>query len=168
MILIIMIKVIRQGYLIVVAYWNQFSLGGFVNKNKCISNTVAPEEDKSIYFFLFLIIHVIVSYDQNISLIFYVKDCSHVRLWHLSCVYFTAQRQYTPEIKICTPLKLSLHYNSLIMIILYYFNIIKFSVFEIWFIIIILIIADNPSIIRNRALGPVHLSSSGLTTVGSF
>ena len=67
MILIIIIKVIRQGYLIVVAYWNQFSLGGFVNKNKCISNTVAPEEDKSIYFFLFLIIHVIVSYDQNIS-----------------------------------------------------------------------------------------------------
>ena len=28
-----------------------------------------------------LIIHIIVSYDQNISLIFYVKDGSHVRLW---------------------------------------------------------------------------------------
>ena len=56
------------------------------------------------------------------------------------------------------------------MIILYYFIIIKFSVlnFEIWFIIIILIIAGNPSIIRNQALGPVHLSSRGLTTVGSL
>jgi len=37
----------------------------------------------------------IVSYDQNISLIFYVKDGSHVRLRHSSCVYITAQRQYT-------------------------------------------------------------------------
>ena len=33
-----------------------------------------------------MIIHIIVSYDQNISLIFYVKDGSHVRLWHPSCV----------------------------------------------------------------------------------
>ena len=44
---------------------------------------------------IILIIHIIVSYDQNISLIFYVKDGSHVRLWHPSCVYITAQRQYT-------------------------------------------------------------------------
>ena len=44
---------------------------------------------------IILIIHIIVSCDQNISLIFfYVKDGSHVRLWHPSCVYITAQRQY--------------------------------------------------------------------------
>jgi len=29
------------------------------------------------------------------SLIFKAKDGSHVRLRHLSCVYITAQRQYT-------------------------------------------------------------------------
>ena len=43
-----------------------------------------------------------VSYKQNISLIFCVK---YVRLWHRSCVYFTAQRQYTAVQKMCTPLK---------------------------------------------------------------
>ena len=31
-------------------------------------------------------------YDQNISLIFYVKDGSHVGLRHPSCVYITTQR----------------------------------------------------------------------------
>ena len=41
-----------------------------------------------------LIIHIIVSYDLNISLISYVKDGSHIRLRHLYCVYITAQRQY--------------------------------------------------------------------------
>ena len=57
-----------------------------------------------------LIIHIKASYDQNISLIFYVKDGSHVRLWHPSCVYITAQ--YTAVHKMRTPLKLlSLHYN---------------------------------------------------------
>ena len=40
-------------------------------------------------------IHIIVSYDQNISSIFYVKDGSNFRLRHPSCVYITAQRQYT-------------------------------------------------------------------------
>ena len=44
---------------------------------------------------IIVIIHIIVSYDQNISLILYVKDGSHVRLRHPSCVYITAQRQYT-------------------------------------------------------------------------
>ena len=61
---------------------------------------------------IILIIHIIVSYDKNISLIFYVKDGSYVRLWHPSCVYITAQRQYTAVQKMCTPpKKLSLHYN---------------------------------------------------------
>ena len=61
-----------------------------------------------------LIINIIVSYDQNISLIFYVKDGSHVRLGHPSCVYTTAQRQYTAVQKMRTPLKqLSLHYYTL-------------------------------------------------------
>jgi len=44
---------------------------------------------------IILIIHIIVSYDKNISLIIYVKDGSHVRLRHPSCVSITAQWQYT-------------------------------------------------------------------------
>ena len=60
---------------------------------------------------IILIIHIIVSYDQNISLIFYVNDGSHVRLRHPSCVYINAQRQYTAVLKMCTLLKwLSLPY----------------------------------------------------------
>ena len=54
------------------------------------------------------------SFDQNISLIFYVivKDNSYVRLPYTSCVYIPAQRQYTVVQKMGTPLKqLSLHYN---------------------------------------------------------
>ena len=42
---------------------------------------------------------------------FYVKDGSHVRLRHPSCVYISAQRQYTAVLKMCTLLKwLSLPY----------------------------------------------------------
>ena len=54
---------------------------------------------------IILIIDIIVSYDQNISLIFYVKDGFHVRLRRPPCVYITAQRQYTPVQKMRTPLK---------------------------------------------------------------
>jgi len=54
---------------------------------------------------IILIIHIIVSYDQNISLIFYVKDESHVRFRHPSCVYITVQRQCTTIQKMRTPLK---------------------------------------------------------------
>ena len=51
-------------------------------------------------------------FDQNISLIFYVKDGSYARLWHLSFVFITAQRQYTAVQNMRSPLKeLSLHYN---------------------------------------------------------
>ena len=61
---------------------------------------------------IILIIHIVVSHDQNISLIFYVNDGSHVRLRHPSCVYISAQRQYTAAVlKMCTLLKwLSLPY----------------------------------------------------------
>ena len=60
---------------------------------------------------IILIIHIIVSYDQNILLIFYVNDGSHVRLRHPSCVYISAQRQYTTVLKMCALLKwLSLPY----------------------------------------------------------
>jgi len=48
---------------------------------------------------IILIIHIIVSYDQNISLIIYVKDGSHVRLRHSSCVYITAHWQYNCSTK---------------------------------------------------------------------
>ena len=57
------------------------------------------------------IIQIIISYEQNILLIFYVNDGSHVRLQHPSCVYITAQGQYTAVLKMCTLLKwLSLPY----------------------------------------------------------
>ena len=60
---------------------------------------------------IILIIHMIVCFEQNISFIFYVKDGSHVRLRHPSCVYISAQRQYTAVLKMCTLLKwLSLPY----------------------------------------------------------
>ena len=38
---------------------------------------------------------MLVSYDQNSSLFYYVKYGYHVRLRHPSCVYITAQKQYT-------------------------------------------------------------------------
>ena len=76
-----------------------------VNKNRRISVCLVSEEDKKAFNFDNLIIHIIVSYDQNISLIFYVKDGSHFRLWHPSCVYITTQRQYTAVQKMRTPLK---------------------------------------------------------------
>ena len=62
--------VIMQGKLIAVAYTlrtygNQFSPGGICKQ------------------------------EYSISVRFYVKDGSHVRLRHPSCVYITDQRQYT-------------------------------------------------------------------------
>ena len=60
---------------------------------------------------IILIIHIIISYAQNIALIVYVNDGSHVRLRHPYCVYISAQRQYTAVLKMCTLLKwLSLSY----------------------------------------------------------
>ena len=56
---------------------------------------------------IILIIHIIVSYNQHISLIIYVKDGSHARLWHPSCIYITAQRQYTAVQKMCTLLEIT-------------------------------------------------------------
>jgi len=110
-------KVIIQGKLFAVTYtlhtyWNQFSLGGICkqeNMHQCLFNIRGGQKHLIL---IILIIHIIVSYDQNISLVFYVKDRSHVRLWHLSCVYITAQRQYTAVQKMRTALKsLSLYYN---------------------------------------------------------
>ena len=48
-------KGVMQGKLIAVVYtlrtyWNQFSLGGIVNKNRCISVSLVSEEVKSIKF----------------------------------------------------------------------------------------------------------------------
>ena len=81
----------------------------FVN-SRCISVHLVSEEVKSIKLII-LINHIIISYDQNNSLIFYVKDGSHVRPRHPSCVYISAQRQYTAVQKMCTLLKyLSLPY----------------------------------------------------------
>jgi len=51
----------------------------FVNKNRCISASLVSEEDKTFNFDNFDYSHNSF-YDQNISLIFYMKDGSHVRL----------------------------------------------------------------------------------------
>ena len=57
---------------------------------------------------IILIIHIIiVSYEQNISLIFYVKDGSHVRLWHLFLLY--SPETVHCSTKISTSLKNYLH-----------------------------------------------------------
>ena len=56
---------------------------------------------------IILIIHIIVSYDQNISLIFYVKDGSHVRLWHdcdIRLVFTLPPRDSTLQYKRCAHL----------------------------------------------------------------
>jgi len=49
---------------------------------------------------IILIIHIIVSYDQNISLIFYVKDGSHAMSLHYRTVtvHCSAKDAYTSEI----------------------------------------------------------------------
>ena len=80
-----------QGKLIAVVYaLRTYSLfAEFVNKNGWISVLLVS-----------LIIHIIVSYDQNISSIFFVTYGSHVRLQHPACVYITTQRQYTAVQKI--------------------------------------------------------------------
>ena len=86
-----------QGKLIAVAYtlhthWNQFSLGGIC------SFSIQGGWNHYI-----LIYHIIVSYDQNILLNFYVKDRSHVRLRHPSCVYIPP-RDRTLQYKRCVHL----------------------------------------------------------------
>ena len=56
---------------------------------------------------IILIIHIIVSYDQNITLIFYVKDGFHVRLWHvcdIRLVLTLSPRDSTLQYKRCAHL----------------------------------------------------------------
>ena len=55
---------------------------------------------------MILIIHIIVSFDQNLSLIFYVKDGSHVESGFDIRLVFTLppQRQCTAVQKMRTPL----------------------------------------------------------------
>ena len=90
---------IRQGKLISVVYslltyWNQFSHGGVCKQEKMHQCYSSIRGGSNHVILSILIMHRIVFYDQNISLIFYyVKDRSLVRLWHPSCVYFTPQRQ---------------------------------------------------------------------------
>ena len=99
-----------QGKLISVAYtlrtyWNQFSLGGIFKQEWVQQCSFSIRGGYKNLIVKILMIHIIISYDQNISLIFYVKDGSHVRLWHPSCVYITTQSQYTAVQKLRTPLK---------------------------------------------------------------
>ena len=88
-------KNIMQGKLIGVeyilrTYWNQFSLGGICKQEKMPQCSFNIRVGKKHWIWIILIIHIIVSYDQNISQIIFVKDGSHVRLRHPSCVYITA------------------------------------------------------------------------------
>ena len=86
-------KLIAGSWILCVHIKTSSHWAKFVNKNRCISVRLVSEEVKALNL-ITLIIHIIVSYDQNISLIFYVKDGSHVRLRHPSCVCITALRQY--------------------------------------------------------------------------
>ena len=99
-------KVIMQGNLISLCVHIETSslLAEFLSKNRCISVRLVSVEDKKHLIWIIWIIHIIVSNDQNISLIF-MLDGSHVRLRYPSCVYITAQRQYTAVQKMRSPLK---------------------------------------------------------------
>ena len=91
-------KVIIQGKLIAVVHNETSSLlAEFENKNQYISVCSIYEEDKSIEFDKILKIHILVSYDQKISLIFDVKSGFHIRL------VFT-QRRYSLQYKKCVHL----------------------------------------------------------------
>ena len=55
---------------------------------------------------------IIFSFDQNISLIFYVKDGSHIRLWHPSlCLHYRSETVHCSTKDPCTSEISSLHYN---------------------------------------------------------
>ena len=90
----------------------QFSLGGICKQEQMHQYSFSIRGGLKQLIFMILIIHIIVSYDQKLSLIFYVKNGSHFRLRHPYCVYITAKRQCTAVQKMRTLLKqLSLHYN---------------------------------------------------------
>ena len=74
-----------QGKLIAVAYtlrtyWNQFSLGGICKQELMHHNF---ENSHNSFLRPEHFIH------------YFCENWFHVRLWHPSCVYITAQRQYT-------------------------------------------------------------------------
>jgi len=77
----------------------------FVNKNRCISVRLVSEEVKSIKFNNYNNSHISFLWPEYFIVFFYVKDGYHVRLRHPSCVYITAQSQYTAVQKMRTPLK---------------------------------------------------------------
>ena len=93
-------KLLMQGKLIAVAYtlrtyWNQFSLGGLCKQEYMHQCSFSIRGDKN---------HLILIIDNNSHNSFlwpeYFRDyfCEngfHIRLWHLSGVYFSAQRQHT-------------------------------------------------------------------------
>ena len=68
-----------------------------------------------------LIIHIIVSYDQNISMIFYVKDVSHVRLWHPSvlCLLYSPETVHVAVLKMRTPCWNSYFYHNTLSLYIY-------------------------------------------------
>ena len=91
--------------------WNQFPLDCVC---KQVSVPLLSKEDKSN--FDNFNIHLIVSYAQNISLIFYVEDGSHARLWVVTsvlCLHYRPETVHCSTKNTYTSEKLSLHYNSL-------------------------------------------------------
>ena len=79
----------------------------FVNKNRCISVTQVSEKDKKHLILIILVIRIILYYDQIILLIFYVKNGSHIRLWHgcnIRLVFTLSPRDSTPQYKRCVHL----------------------------------------------------------------
>ena len=76
----------------------------FVNKNRCISVLLLSEEVKSIKFVIILIIHIIVSYDQNISLIFFMWKMDPMSGFDIRRVFTLLPRDSTLQYKRCVNL----------------------------------------------------------------
>ena len=106
-----------------------------------------------------LIFHMIISYDKNISLIFFVKDGSHVRLRHPSCVYITAQRQYTLQYKRC--IHLWNNFLCIIALLCIFFDVdIELNLF--WFFVLQFDLFCKKHFLPNKPIKPmVYLNYHG-------
>ena len=92
-------KLIAGSWILCVHIKTSSHWAKFVNKNRCISVRLVSEEVKALNL-ITLIIHIIVSYDQNISLIFYVKDGS-MSGFDIRLVFTLPPRDSTLQCKRC-------------------------------------------------------------------
>ena len=100
-------KVLMQGKLIAVAYtlrtyWNQFSLSGICKQEYASVFARDPRRIKAFNFDNFDNSHNSFLWPEYF-IDYFCENGFHVRLWHPSCVYINAQRQYT-AVKKCVHL----------------------------------------------------------------